>query len=600
MSNTKHLKQYARQMAQKYGIDPELFVRQIQMESGFNPRAKSSAGAVGIAQFMPSTAKGMGFTAGVNPLRDLEMAAKLMAGHLRNNNGRYDLALAAYNAGQGNVNKHKGVPPFRETQNYVRNILGGGRTSNKKFKTKEVNALVAQYNNNPDSLQGQVSASAGAPYDPTIGRVQGITAPDLYQSLTPQLRDIAIQTRTPFDIALEQMRNGLKTFEELQTQFPEEVNQFGITKAMEGQVVPQDILDRRAEIIGMVPTEADINQANQRVAEQNQQLVDAVNQREQGLRDFMAQQYAAQRADIANNPALQRGRYQVNPNNAYNEMVSGILGSAFSNKPYSGPSLDDIARRRYEAQIANQYGIPYDQLVAAQDAVYKNTVEAAKQNMQNAIIMYQRGEMNTADLMKAMQANQGAINSARNTALEQVVDYAKQVDPKLIERNTSLNEKILGTGADITKTGQVQAGGLQRNILDNQTDLMRTQYATESGLNQAEKELELQKQRQDASAAYMQQMADVAQQNAQTNAQYKEQMLPYQQFLNATQGAAFGSTVPNFNAVQYGQDLGVIPQGGNYSLRSNPALQQNTGLFNLLNRRQANEAMIQNQLQQGY
>lgn len=599
MISKNELKQYARQMAQKYGIDPELFVRQIQMESGFNPRAKSGAGAVGIAQFMPSTAKGMGFTAGVNPLRDLEMAAKLMAGHLRNNNGRYDLALAAYNAGQGNVNKHKGVPPFRETQNYVRNILGGNRTSSKKFKTKEVNALVAQYNN-PDSLQGQISTSTGATYDPTIGRVQGITAPDLYQSLTPQLRDIATQTRTPFDIALEQMRNGLKTFEELQTQFPKEVNQFGITKAMEGQAVPQDILDRRAEIVGMVPTEADINQANQRVAEQNQQLIDAVNQREQGLRDFMAQQYAAQRADIANNPALQRGGYYLDPDQAaYSLMGDTALGLAYG-RPEMIRGVEDAARARYQANVANQYGIPYDQLVAAQDAVYKNTVEAAKQNMQNAIIMYQRGEMNTADLMKAMQANQGAVNSARNAALEQVVDYAKQVDPKLIERNTSLNEKILGTGADITRTGQVQAGGLQRNILDNQTDLMRTQYGTESELNQAEKELELQKQRQDASAAYMQQMADVAQQNAQTNAQYKEQMLPYQQFLNATQGAAFGSTVPNFNAVQYGQDLGVIPQGSNYSLRTNPALQQNTGLFNLLNRRQANEAMIQNQLQQGY
>lgn len=600
MISKNELKKYARQMAQKYGIDPELFVRQIQMESGFNPRAKSGAGAVGIAQFMPSTAKGMGFTAGVNPLRDLEMAAKLMAGHLRNNNGRYDLALAAYNAGQGNVNKHKGVPPFRETQNYVRNILGGNKTSNKKFKTKEVNALVTQYNNNPNSLQGQVSTSAGAPYDPTIGRVQGITAPDLYQSLTPQLRDIAIQTRTPFDIALEQMKNGLKTFEELQTQFPKEVNQFGITKAMEGQTVPQDILDRRAEIIGMVPTEADINQANQRVAEQNQQLVNAVNQREQGLRNFMAQQYAAQRADIANNPALQRGGYYLDPDQvAYSLMGDTALGLAYG-RPDMIKGVEDAARARYQANIANQYGIPYDQLVAAQDAVYKNTVEAAKQNMQNAIIMYQRGEMNTADLMKAMQANQGAINSARNTALEQVVDYAKQVDPELIKRNTSLNEKILGTGADITRTGQVQAGGLQRNILDNQTDLMRTQYGTESELNQAEKELELQKQRQDASAAYMQQMADVAQQNAQTNTQYKEQMLPYQQYSAVTQGAAFGSTVPNFNAVQYGQDLGVIPQGNNYSLRSNPALQQNTGLFNILNRRRANEAMIQNQLQQGY
>lgn len=128
--NKQYYIDYARNIANRYGIDPDIFVAQLYHESGFNPNAKNpKSGAIGIAQFMPSTAKGMGFTAGKDPLRDIEMAAKYMQGKLRMYNGDYNLALASYNAGSGNVAKHGGVPPFKETQNYIKSIMANaGKT----------------------------------------------------------------------------------------------------------------------------------------------------------------------------------------------------------------------------------------------------------------------------------------------------------------------------------------------------------------------------------------------------------------------------------------------------------------------------------------
>lgn len=117
---------YARQAAQRAGIDPDIFVRQIQQESGFNPTAKSPAGAIGIAQFMPGTAAGMGIDP-TDPYAALDAAAKMDAQHLKQYGGDWSKVLAAYNAGPGAVEKYGGVPPFEETQRYVANILGGAK-----------------------------------------------------------------------------------------------------------------------------------------------------------------------------------------------------------------------------------------------------------------------------------------------------------------------------------------------------------------------------------------------------------------------------------------------------------------------------------------
>ena len=113
---------FARLRAQENGLDPDIFQNQIGQESGFNPRAfNQKSGATGIAQIMPN------FHPNVNPndpYDSLGYAARLMGGYLKKYDGDYELALAAYNAGEGNVAEAGGVPDFPETQTYIKKILG--------------------------------------------------------------------------------------------------------------------------------------------------------------------------------------------------------------------------------------------------------------------------------------------------------------------------------------------------------------------------------------------------------------------------------------------------------------------------------------------
>jgi hypothetical protein len=114
----------ARQIATEEGVDPDLFLKLVNQESRFRPDALSPKGAMGPAQLMPGTARELGVDPS-DPLQNLRGGARYLKQQL-NTFGDPALALAAYNAGPGAVRKYGGIPPFRETQNYVATILGGG------------------------------------------------------------------------------------------------------------------------------------------------------------------------------------------------------------------------------------------------------------------------------------------------------------------------------------------------------------------------------------------------------------------------------------------------------------------------------------------
>lgn len=112
----------ARAAARKHGIPEDLFLRLVQQESGWNPHAVSHAGATGLAQLMPGTAAKLGVDP-KDPHQNLDGGARYLS-MMYNKFGSWRLALAAYNAGPGAVEKHGGIPPFAETKNYVKAILG--------------------------------------------------------------------------------------------------------------------------------------------------------------------------------------------------------------------------------------------------------------------------------------------------------------------------------------------------------------------------------------------------------------------------------------------------------------------------------------------
>jgi len=112
----------ARAAAQRYGVPADLFLRLVQQESGWNASARSHKGAIGLAQLMPGTAAVLRVDPH-DPVQNLDGGARYLR-MMYDKFGSWRLALAAYNAGPAAVEKHGGVPPYRETTNYVRVIWG--------------------------------------------------------------------------------------------------------------------------------------------------------------------------------------------------------------------------------------------------------------------------------------------------------------------------------------------------------------------------------------------------------------------------------------------------------------------------------------------
>jgi hypothetical protein len=157
-----------REIAERYGMDPVLVEAVIRVESAFNPLAVSRKGARGLMQLMPSTASALGVQDSFDPRQNIDGGVRHLRALIERYNGDLPLALAAYNAGEGAVETHGGIPPFPETQQYVRKVLHQARPA------REVPKATAA---RPAGAASSATASAGSVRPPTAGPVEATADP---------------------------------------------------------------------------------------------------------------------------------------------------------------------------------------------------------------------------------------------------------------------------------------------------------------------------------------------------------------------------------------------------------------------------------------
>ena len=122
-------------VAQKQGVEPDLIHAIIRAESNYNSLAVSEKGAIGLMQLMPATANAYGVNNFYDPEENIEGGTKYLKDLIKLYNGKTNLVLAAYNAGQEAVKKYKGIPPYPETRNYISRVQASFRKANIRTRT---------------------------------------------------------------------------------------------------------------------------------------------------------------------------------------------------------------------------------------------------------------------------------------------------------------------------------------------------------------------------------------------------------------------------------------------------------------------------------
>lgn len=550
------------QSAFKYNIDPAILLALAEQESSFNPNAKSGAGAMGVLQLMPATAKELGVKNPYDPVQNIDGGARYFAQQLKTFNGNTDLALAAYNAGAGAVKKHKGIPPYKETQNYVKSInskIAKHRNTTvpeSNYITSKSNgakkADMASNNVNQAALTGQVSQDA------TAVNTGNISMLDRLLNANKKAVDEATQRinqGTSFNkqFALSQMIDNnfddKSIAQALTVLTPEEIQNFMVatgnaTVDANGQIVRKDqaglsraeTINRNYQDIARQNYERTVDLANQLYSPER---IQNLNQAQRQLLQDRFNDYGQQIDELsAQDPRLQNQGYNLDPS-AYATNMAGSVGYMLAGgDPRMLPTAKQVAQDAYEAKIANQYGVPYEQaMMARQDAF---NMKAAL--LQNQIALDLQQALQTANTPQEAQKMIAEANAAYSMALKGAYDSSLKAEEQDIANRVDILKSTIPTAQQgintVQNTGITSGVDLTNAYLKNLVDMQMNQEKLESQENVARlgSMTELEKQRREQENPYWQ----------------ASKVAPY---ISSTAEAA------GFNPIMYGQLMGQSSYG---------------------------------------